>query len=45
MIAGKFINEKVKARFEGYFPVLEAFSEITYMDVAPNSNCYLLPLH
>jgi DNA-directed RNA polymerase subunit beta len=33
--AGKFINEKVKARFEGDFPVLEP-SEITYMDVAPN---------
>ena len=33
--SGKFINEKVKARFEGDFPVLEP-SEITYMDVAPN---------
>jgi len=33
--AGKFVNDKVKARFEGDFPVLEP-SEITYMDVAPN---------
>jgi len=32
---GRFLNEKVKARFEGDFPVLEP-SEITYMDVAPN---------
>jgi DNA-directed RNA polymerase subunit beta len=32
---GKFINEKVKARFEGDFPVLEP-TEISYMDVAPN---------
>ncbi|MDX5338568.1 MAG: DNA-directed RNA polymerase subunit beta, partial [Cyclobacteriaceae bacterium] len=32
---GNFINEKVKARFEGDFPVLEP-SEISYMDVAPN---------
>ena len=32
---GKFINEKVKARFEGDFPVLEP-KEISYMDVAPN---------
>ena len=32
---GRFVNEKVKARFEGDFPVLEP-SEITYMDVAPN---------
>ncbi len=33
--SGKFINEKVKARFEGDFPVLDP-SEISYMDVAPN---------
>jgi DNA-directed RNA polymerase subunit beta len=33
--AGNFINEKVKARFEGDFPVLEP-KEITFMDVAPN---------
>ncbi|MBC6367125.1 DNA-directed RNA polymerase subunit beta [Algoriphagus sp. AK58] len=33
--SGSFINEKVKARFEGDFPVLEP-SEISYMDVAPN---------
>jgi DNA-directed RNA polymerase subunit beta len=32
---GVFINDKVKARFEGDFPVLEP-KEITYMDVAPN---------
>jgi DNA-directed RNA polymerase subunit beta len=32
---GNFINEKVKARFEGDFPVLDP-SEIKYMDVAPN---------
>ena len=32
---GTFFNEKVKARFEGDFPVLDP-SEITYMDVAPN---------
>ena len=32
---GNFINEKVKARFEGDFPVLEP-KEISYMDVAPN---------
>jgi DNA-directed RNA polymerase subunit beta len=32
---GRFLNEKVKARFEGDFPVLEP-SEITYIDVAPN---------
>ncbi|AMQ55854.1 DNA-directed RNA polymerase subunit beta [Algoriphagus sanaruensis] len=32
---GQFVNEKVKARFEGDFPVLEP-SEISYMDVAPN---------
>ena len=32
---GNFINERVKARFEGDFPVLEP-KEISYMDVAPN---------
>src|SRR5690554_5872494 len=32
---GNFINDRVKARFEGDFPVLEP-KEITYMDVAPN---------
>jgi len=32
---GVLVNEKVKARFEGDFPVLDP-SEITYMDVAPN---------
>ena len=32
---GTFFNEKVKARFEGDFPVLDP-SEISYMDVAPN---------
>ena len=33
--AGDFVNEKVKARFEGDFPVVEP-TELTYMDVAPN---------
>jgi DNA-directed RNA polymerase subunit beta len=33
--SGNFINEKVKARFEGDFPVLDP-QEISYMDVAPN---------
>ena len=32
---GNFVNEKVKARFEGDFPVVEP-SEVKYMDVAPN---------
>ncbi len=32
---GDFINERVKARFEGDFPVVEP-KEVTYMDVAPN---------
>ena len=32
---GKFINERVKARFEGDFPVVEP-TEVRYMDVAPN---------
>ncbi len=32
---GKFETEKVKARFEGDFPVVEP-NEITLMDVAPN---------
>jgi DNA-directed RNA polymerase subunit beta len=32
---GRFLSEKVKARFEGDFPVLEP-SKITYIDVAPN---------
>lgn len=33
--SGILIDDKVKARFEGDFPVLDP-SEITYMDVAPN---------
>ncbi len=33
--SGNFINDKVKARFEGDFPVVEP-KELTYMDVAPN---------
>ncbi|MEL6557895.1 MAG: DNA-directed RNA polymerase subunit beta [Bacteroidota bacterium] len=33
--AGKYLNEKVKARFEGDFPVVEP-KELSYMDVAPN---------
>lgn len=32
---GNFINDKVKARFEGDFPVVEP-KELKYMDVAPN---------
>jgi len=32
---GEFIPEKVKARFEGDFPVVEP-AEVRYMDVAPN---------
>ncbi|ELR69698.1 DNA-directed RNA polymerase beta subunit [Fulvivirga imtechensis AK7] len=33
--SGEFINERVKARFEGDFPVVEP-GEVRYMDVAPN---------
>tara|TARA_R110000796_G_scaffold185330_2_gene302041 strand:+ start:137210 stop:141082 length:3873 start_codon:yes stop_codon:yes gene_type:complete len=32
---GTFVNDRVKARFEGDFPVVEP-KELTYMDVAPN---------
>ncbi|MDN5212364.1 DNA-directed RNA polymerase subunit beta [Fulvivirgaceae bacterium BMA12] len=32
---GNFVNDRVKARFEGDFPVVEP-KEISYMDVAPN---------
>ncbi|MBC7921828.1 MAG: DNA-directed RNA polymerase subunit beta [Ferruginibacter sp.] len=32
---GNFLNEKVKARFEGDFPVLEP-DKLSYMDIAPN---------
>ncbi len=32
---GVFVNDKVKARFEGDFPVVEP-TELKYMDVAPN---------
>lgn len=32
---GKFINEKVKARYEGDFPVIDK-ENVTYMDIAPN---------
>ncbi len=32
---GDFINDKVKARFEGDFPVVDP-KEVKYMDVAPN---------
>ncbi|MEN8247512.1 MAG: DNA-directed RNA polymerase subunit beta [Bacteroidota bacterium] len=32
---GKFVNEKIKARFEGDFPLVGP-SDTTYMDVAPN---------
>ena len=33
--SGKFVNDQVKARFEGDFPVVEP-EKIKYMDVAPN---------
>ncbi len=33
--SGAFLNDKVKARFEGDFPVLEP-EKLSYMDVAPN---------
>jgi DNA-directed RNA polymerase subunit beta len=33
--SGEFVNDKVKARFEGDFPVLEPDS-ISFMDIAPN---------
>jgi DNA-directed RNA polymerase subunit beta len=32
---GSFVNNKVQARYEGDFPVLEA-EKVNYMDVAPN---------
>ncbi len=32
---GNFVNEKVKARYEGDFPVMDK-ENITYMDIAPN---------
>ncbi|SNT03000.1 DNA-directed RNA polymerase subunit beta [Ekhidna lutea] len=32
---GKFLNDKIKARFEGDFPLCSE-EEVTYMDVAPN---------
>ncbi|MBC6400684.1 MAG: DNA-directed RNA polymerase subunit beta [Ekhidna sp.] len=32
---GDFLNDKIKARFEGDFPLCED-NEVTYMDVAPN---------
>ena len=32
---GEFINDKVKARYEGDFPVVEP-KDVKYMDVAPN---------
>jgi DNA-directed RNA polymerase subunit beta len=33
--SGVFVNEKVKARFEGDFPIVDK-GEVSYMDVAPN---------
>ncbi|MGK7390896.1 MAG: DNA-directed RNA polymerase subunit beta [Candidatus Cyclobacteriaceae bacterium M2_1C_046] len=33
--SGEFINDRVKARFEGDFPVIEP-KQVKYMDVAPN---------
>ncbi len=32
---GEFMNDRVKARFEGDFPVLEP-NKLSYMDIAPN---------
>jgi len=32
---GKFINDKVKARYEGDYPLIEG-DGVTYMDIAPN---------
>ena len=32
---GVYLNDKIKARFEGDFPIVEA-KDLTYMDVAPN---------
>ncbi len=32
---GEFVNEKVKARFEGDFPIVDK-ADVSYMDVAPN---------
>ncbi|WP_224995895.1 DNA-directed RNA polymerase subunit beta [Cesiribacter sp. SM1] len=32
---GKYLNDKVKARYEGDFPVLEP-DQLSYMDIAPN---------
>ncbi|MFA0962574.1 DNA-directed RNA polymerase subunit beta [Roseivirga sp. BDSF3-8] len=32
---GDFVNERVKARYEGDFPVVEP-DQLTYMDIAPN---------
>ena len=32
---GQFVNDKVKARFEGDFPVVEP-EQLKYMDIAPN---------
>ncbi|TAH26554.1 MAG: DNA-directed RNA polymerase subunit beta [Cytophagales bacterium] len=33
--SGNFINEKIKSRYEGDFPVIEP-NKLSYMDVAPN---------
>jgi len=32
---GNFVNEKVKARFEGDYPLVDR-EQVTYMDIAPN---------
>jgi DNA-directed RNA polymerase subunit beta len=32
---GEFLNDKVKSRYEGDFPLMEA-DKVTYMDIAPN---------
>ncbi len=33
--SGKYLNDRVKARFEGDFPVVEP-TQVSYMDIAPN---------
>ena len=33
--SGKYVNDRVKARFEGDFPVVEP-GQVSYMDIAPN---------
>ncbi len=35
MMKGNFVNDKVKARFEGDYPLVDR-DEVTFMDIAPN---------